>query len=54
MPDIPQEFFESRQGAAVLKHAILRNYLPPWAGKVGSRSIDNRVAIADCYAGAGR
>lgn len=54
MPDIPQEFFETRQAAAVLKHAILRNYLPPWAGKVGSTSVGNRVAIADCYAGAGR
>jgi three-Cys-motif partner protein len=51
---LTQEFFESRQAAAVLKHAILTSYLPVWAGKTGSTSLDHRVAVGDCYAGAGR
>jgi len=49
-----QAFFQQRQAAAVLKHAILKRYLPPFAAKTGSTSIDNRVAIVDGYAGAGR
>jgi len=53
-PQLSDAFFESRQPAAVLKHAVLRNYLTPWAAKVGYSSTEHRVAIADCHAGAGR
>jgi hypothetical protein len=49
-----QEFFEKRQAAAVLKHAIQTSYLAPRSGKTGSTSVNHRVAIGDCYAGAGR
>jgi three-Cys-motif partner protein len=47
------DFFEERQGAAVLKHGILRRYLPPFTGKLGSTSRDGRVAYLDGYAGSG-
>lgn len=52
--DQTQTFFETRQAAAVLKHAILERYLPPFGSKTGSSSDGNRVAIVDGYAGAGR
>jgi len=45
------DFFEDRQGAAVLKHGILRRYLPVFTGKLGV--ISNRVAYLDAYAGSG-
>lgn len=49
-----QPFFESKRAAAVLKHAILKGYVAPFAVKTGSTSVDHRVAIVDGYAGAGR
>ena len=48
-----QEFFDERQGAAVIKHGILRRYLPVFAAKTGSTSAGGRVVYLDGYAGAG-
>jgi three-Cys-motif partner protein len=48
------QFFVSKQAAAILKHGILSRYLPPFIGKVGSRSLGNRVVLLDGYAGPGR
>ena len=48
-----QDFFDERQGAAVIKHGILRRYLPIFAGKTGSTSESGRVVYLDGYAGAG-
>lgn len=36
-----------------MKHAILKGYLPVFAGATGSTSIDNRVAYVDAFAGPG-
>jgi three-Cys-motif partner protein len=47
-------FFESKKAAAVLKHAILNQYLMPFAAKTGSTSVGGRVAFVDGYAGEGR
>lgn len=47
-------FFESKKAAAILKHAILNQYVDPFASKTGSRSPDHRVAFIDGYAGEGR
>jgi three-Cys-motif partner protein len=44
-------FFEHPQGAAILKHEVLRQYLPVYAGKTGSRTS---VVFLDGYAGPGR
>lgn len=49
-----QDFFESKRAAAVLKHEVLKGYVPPFAGKTGSRSPGHRVVIMDGFAGAGR
>lgn len=46
-----EDFFDDRQGAAVLKHGILRRYLPAFTGKLGK--ISARVAYLDAYAGSG-
>lgn len=46
-------FFDSPKAAAVFKHAVLEQYLPPFAMKTGSRSVHNRVAFVDGYAGPG-
>ena len=48
-----EDFFRSPQGAATMKHAILKGYLPVFAGATGSTSIDNRVAYVDAFAGPG-
>jgi three-Cys-motif partner protein len=45
-------FFEEPQGAAVFKHALLRQYLRPFVSKTGSRS-GCKVAYLDAFAGAG-
>jgi three-Cys-motif partner protein len=45
------DFFEHPQGAAILKHEVLRRYLPVYAGKTGSRTS---VVFVDGYAGPGR
>ncbi len=47
------KFFEERQGAAVLKHAILEQYLPLFVAKPGKFAPEHRVAYVDAYAGAG-
>lgn len=46
-------FFRDEHGAAVLKHAIIRQYLHPFASKVGKNSPGNQVAYLDGYAGPG-
>jgi three-Cys-motif partner protein len=48
------KFHKTKKSAAVLKHAIIDSYAPPFIGKTGSRSMDNRVAFIDGYAGPGR
>lgn len=47
-------FFEEKKAAAILKHAILDQYIDPFVGKTGMRSTDHRVAFIDAYAGEGR
>jgi three-Cys-motif partner protein len=49
----PATFFESPQGAAILKHGILRQYLSPFVSKTGSASADHRVVYVDTHAGGG-
>lgn len=49
-----QDFFESKKAAAILKHEILKGYVPPFVAKTGKYSRDNRVVIMDGFAGAGR
>ena len=49
-----QNFFTSRKAAAVLKHEILKGYVPPFVGKTGKFSPGNRVVIIDGFAGTGR
>ena len=44
-------FFETPQGAAVLKHGILKRYLPVFANKTGSYA--GEVVYLDCFAGPG-
>ncbi|MBD2891369.1 hypothetical protein amrb99_02740 [Actinomadura sp. RB99] len=46
-------FFQSKKAAAILKHAILDQYISPFAMKTGSTSQGGRVAIVDGYAGTG-
>ena len=36
-------FFANPQGAAQMKHALLKGYLPAFVGATGSRSPSNRV-----------
>jgi three-Cys-motif partner protein len=47
-------FFHTKKAAAVLKHAILDQYVDPFVIKTGLHSPGNRVAIIDGYAGEGR
>ncbi len=47
-------FFDTPQAAAIYKHALLKYYIPAWAGKVGSRSSGRRVIVYDAYSGPGR
>ena len=49
----PEEFFEEVQGAAVLKHGILRRYLAVFTGKLGSTAAGKKVIYLDAYAGPG-
>jgi three-Cys-motif partner protein len=44
-------FFSEPQGAAILKHGILKRYLPVFANKTGSTA--GEVVYLDCYAGPG-
>ena len=47
-------FFDDKQPAAILKHAIIEQYISPFAGKTGKYSLNQRVAVIDGYAGDGR
>lgn len=49
-----RKFHQTKKSAAVLKHGIIDSYAPAFIGKTGSRSVDNRVAFIDGYAGPGR
>jgi three-Cys-motif partner protein len=46
-------FWGGEDGAAYLKHEILRRYARPWAMKTGSTSPDRRVVVLDGFAGQG-
>ncbi|WP_206079723.1 hypothetical protein [Propioniciclava coleopterorum] len=46
-------FFQQRQPAAVLKHALLREYTKVFASTVGSQDRARPVWVIDGYAGAG-
>lgn len=45
--------FDNKQAAAVLKHALLANYLMPFATMTSSYSQGNRAWYIDAYAGPG-
>lgn len=47
------KFFEEIQPAAVLKHELLKRYLPVFVWKLGSTSRDGKVCYVDGYAGPG-
>lgn len=47
-------FHKTKKSAAVLKHGIIDSYAPPFIGKTGKWSANNRVAFIDGYAGPGR
>lgn len=47
------DFFQQKQPAAVLKHALLREYAKVFASAVGSRNRSRPVWVIDGYAGAG-
>jgi three-Cys-motif partner protein len=48
------DFFARKKAPAVLKHELLRQYLDPFAGMVGSTSDRARVVFLDGYSGQGR
>lgn len=52
--DSTSPFFVSKKAAAVLKHALLDQYLVPFAAKTGRWAEDKRVVYIDGYAGPGR
>ncbi|MFE6478054.1 three-Cys-motif partner protein TcmP [Streptomyces rochei] len=52
--DSSSPFFVSKKAAAVLKHGILKQYVVPFASKVGRYAPDGRVVYLDGYAGPGR
>jgi three-Cys-motif partner protein len=52
--DATNPFFVSKKAAAVLKHAVLDQYLVPFASKIGKYAPDGRVVYIDGYAGPGR
>jgi three-Cys-motif partner protein len=52
--DQGSQFFVSKKAAAVLKHETLRQYIIPFASKVGSYATGRRVVYLDGYAGPGR
>jgi three-Cys-motif partner protein len=56
---VPQDsdgggFFDEIQAAAILKHGILRRYLPVYATKTGTYARGRMVIYFDGYAGQGR
>ncbi len=48
-----EDFFESRQAAALLKHQLLGRYIRVFVNKVGSTSAGHRVCYLDGFAGPG-
>ncbi|MCZ7533829.1 MAG: three-Cys-motif partner protein TcmP [Acidimicrobiia bacterium] len=48
------QFFTEKQGAAAMKHAILKRYLPGFVGATGSTSTDHVVYYIDGYSGPGQ
>jgi three-Cys-motif partner protein len=48
------DFFVRKKAPAVLKHELLRQYVEPFTGMVGSTSDRGRVVFLDGYAGQGR
>ncbi|MFF4589723.1 three-Cys-motif partner protein TcmP [Streptomyces sp. NPDC001388] len=52
--DSSSPFFVSKKAAAILKHEILKQYVVPFASKVGRYAPDGRVVYLDSYAGPGR
>lgn len=48
------QFFQTKQAAAVLKHGILSRYPTVFATMTGAGSADGRVVYLDGYAGPGR
>lgn len=47
------QFFSKKQGAAAMKHALLKSYLPKFVGMTGSTSVGNKVFYIDGFAGPG-
>ena len=47
------DFWSEPQGAAVFKHAVLRNYVPVYVRKVGRFAAGRRVGYLDGFAGPG-
>ncbi|MGW0434127.1 three-Cys-motif partner protein TcmP [Micromonospora sp. NPDC003197] len=47
-------FFEGKKPAAILKHAIMNQYIDQFVAKTGLYSLGHRVAVIDGYAGEGR
>lgn len=47
------DFFQQQQPAAVLKHALLREYTKVFASAVGSSEPTRPIWVVDGYAGAG-
>jgi three-Cys-motif partner protein len=52
--DAAAGFWSERKTASVLKHGVLRRYLPVFVTKTGTYSLGNRVVYFDGYAGKGR
>jgi three-Cys-motif partner protein len=52
--DPTNPFFVSKRAAAVFKHAVLDQYLVPFASKIGKYAPGGRVVYIDGYAGPGR
>ncbi len=48
-----EEFFQGKQPAAVLKHALLKEYVTVFASVVGSQRPRRPIWVIDGYAGAG-
>jgi three-Cys-motif partner protein len=53
VPKRDREFFEKRQGAAFLKHALLGRWARIFASMTGSTAPEARVVYVDPYAGPG-
>jgi len=49
-----KQFFKEVQGAAVIKHGVLRRYLRVFVSKVGSTARGGKVYYLDGFAGPGR